>query len=118
MDVNPDEQIKARHWMQYSDYPSYAATPNLSQKGGIFKKKSDSVALKTINTSGQKQATTASTDLVKQKLQLMKMLLKNEKQANELMKRQIDDLSTEIHVNNSTVQDIARLRHWNQLPVF
>jgi hypothetical protein len=110
VDVNPDEQIKARHWMQYSDHPSYAATPNLSQKGGIFRKRNDSEASKTI-TSGQKQASTISTSLVKQKLQLMKMLLKNEKQANELMKRQINNLSTEIHVNNPTVLDIARLRH-------
>ena len=118
VDVNPDEQIKARHWIQYSDHPSYTATPNLSKKDGIFKKRNDSEALKTINTFGQKQAPTATNDLVKQKLQLMKLVLKNEKQANELMKRQINNLSTEIHVNNPTVSDIARLRHWNQLPIF
>lgn len=41
----------------------------------------------------------------------MKLLLKNEKQANELMKRQIETLNTDMHVNHPTVVDIARLRH-------
>ncbi len=112
MDVNPEEEIKARHWMQYSDHPSYGATPNLSRKGGIWTTRRNSgEALKTMSTSVVSQTRAASTDLVKQKLQLMKMLLKNEKQANEIMKIQIDNLSTEIHVNSPTVMDIARVRH-------
>ena len=44
-------------------------------------------------------------------MQLMKMMLKNEKQANEIMKNKIHAMSTEMHLNNQSMLESAKLRN-------
>ena len=41
---------------------------------------------------------------MKRKLQLMKLMLKNEKRANDIVKSQIDTLSIQLHSENPTVK--------------
>jgi len=50
-------------------------------------------------------------DLVQRKLQLMKMMLKNEKQANDIMKNKIHAMSSEMHMNNQSMLESAKIRN-------
>ena len=44
--------------------------------------------------------------LVQRKLYFMKMMLKNEQQANEIIKERIGKLSSEIHPNNAALRQL------------
>lgn len=47
--------------------------------------------------------------LVSRKYQLMKMMLANEKKANQLIKDKIANLSANMHANNGTVNGLAKM---------
>ena len=104
--------------MQYSMHQSNRASPgDRSGREGsdIWSRRKSSEALKGIATtavrSPRSNVPEANSEMTKKKLTLMKLMLKNEKQANELMKRQIMGLSTEMHLKNPTVMESSRIRH-------
>ena len=46
--------------------------------------------------------------LMQRKLMLMKMMLKNEKNANQIMKEKIDTLGRNIHADNYTMRQLEK----------
>ena len=96
-------------------HPSFRASPTSqmeSENKNIWGNRKSSEAVKNIEITATKSPRLEpDSDITKKKLQLMKLMLKNEKQANELMKRQIMGLSTEIHLYHSTLQETAKCRH-------
>jgi hypothetical protein len=78
----------------------------------IWGKRKSSEALNDIATSVvNSPRLEQDSDMIKKKLQLMRLMLKNEKHANELMKKQIMGLSTEMHLHHPTLQETAKFRH-------
>ena len=55
-------------------------------------------------------STLSTRDLMQRKLFLMKMMLKNEKNANQVMKEKIDTLGTGIHADNYTMRQLEKRR--------
>ena len=53
-------------------------------------------------------STLSTRGLMQRKLYLMKMMLKNEKQANLIMKEKLDSLGREMHTDSSLIKGIAR----------
>lgn len=53
-------------------------------------------------------STLSTRGLMQRKLYLMKMMLKNEKNANQMMKQQLNTLDRELHQNNSTVRRLEQ----------
>ena len=51
--------------------------------------------------------------LMQRKLLLMKMMLKNEKNANSIMKQKIDSLGSNIHADNYTMRQLEKQRAIN-----
>ena len=53
-------------------------------------------------------STLSTRGLMQRKLYLMKMMLKNEKQANLIMKEKLDNLGREMHTENDVIRGIAK----------
>lgn len=65
----------------------------------IWGKRKNSEALKNMATGVAKSPRNEQdSEMIKKKLQLMRLMLKNEKQANKLMKNQIKCQLTEMHL--------------------
>ena len=52
-------------------------------------------------------STLSTRGLMQRKLFLMKMMIKNEKSANKILSRKVDEMGREIHENNFTVRKLA-----------
>lgn len=48
----------------------------------------------------------ATADLLERKHHLMKMMLKNERRANDMIKDRIAGLHTQVHVNHNTIHGL------------
>ena len=60
-------------------------------------------------------STVSRRGLMQRKLLLMKMMLKNEKNANQIMKEKIDNLGRNIHADNYTMRQLEKRKssqHW------
>lgn len=53
-------------------------------------------------------STVSRRGLMQRKLLLMKMMLKNEKNANQIMKEKIDNLGRNIHADNYTMRELEK----------
>ena len=53
-------------------------------------------------------STVSRRGLMQRKLLLMKMMLKNEKNANQIMKEKIDNLGRNIHADNYTMRQLEK----------
>ena len=53
-------------------------------------------------------STLSTRGLMQRKLYLMKMMLKNEKQANLIMKEKLDNLGREMHTDSNVIRGIAK----------
>ena len=53
-------------------------------------------------------STLSTRGLMQRKLYLMKMMLKNEKQANLIMKEKLDNLGREMHTESNVIRGIAK----------
>ena len=52
-------------------------------------------------------STLSTKGLMQRKLFLMKMMIKNERGANKILARKVDEMGREIHTNNYTVRKLA-----------
>ena len=52
-------------------------------------------------------STLSTRGLMQRKLFLMKMMIKNERGANKILSRKVDEMGREIHENNFTVRKLA-----------
>ena len=52
-------------------------------------------------------STLSTRGLMQRKLFLMKMMIKNERGANKILARKVDEMGREIHTNNYTVRKLA-----------
>lgn len=69
-------------------------------------------ALQTVNKGGARDindidSTLSTRGLMQRKLYLMKMMLKNEKHCNNVMKAKIGDMGKELHENNYTIRKLS-----------
>ena len=53
-------------------------------------------------------STVSRRGLMQRKLLLMKMMLKNEKNANQMMKEKLDNLGRDIHADNYTMRQLEK----------
>jgi len=83
--------------------------PNFNQTSTLPKPSNAYSSGRSVNSRHGSEDSSSSKQQLERKIFLIKKMIKNEKQANEMISNQLSHLSTDLHMNNSTMNKTVDL---------